>query len=198
MIKTIIFDLGGVYLNRGLWKFRKYLINNFDVTDEQTIEIFIKKYYKPYFSGRISEKEFWEKSLKDLGIDEGWKKLRDRLLNFFELQEGMSELINKLRENYSVGLLSDQTNEWWPYLDEKYNISNNFDFTIISAETGYHKPQKEIYELALNEAGSKPEECIYIDDLEKNLDPAEKLGMKTILFKNPKQIKKELESFGIL
>ena len=123
-----------------------------------------------------------------------WRELRNKLLDSFEPQKGMPELIKKLRKDHKIGLLSDQTKEWWPYLDKKYRISENFDFTIISAETGYHKPQREIYELALNEAGCKPEECIYIDDLEKNLKPAEELGMKTVLFESPEQVKKELES----
>ncbi len=197
-IKTILFDLGGVYLNRGIWIFREdYLVKNFNVTNQQVIDVMIKKYYKPYFSGKMSEKEFWEKSLSDLDIKADWKGLREKLLGSFEPQKGMPELISKLRINHRVGLLSDQTKEWWPYLDKKYDISENFDFTIVSYKTGFHKPQTEIYKIALEESGCKPEEILFIDDLEHNLEPAKNLGMETLLFKNPNQIRGDLESFGI-
>jgi len=197
-IKTIIFDLGGVYLNRGIWIFREdYLIKNFDVTNQQVIDIMIKKYYKPYFSGKMSEKEFWRKSLNNLNIRADWKDLRKKLLDFFEPQKGMPELINALRKNYKIGLLSDQTREWWSYLNKKYNISNNFDFTIISCKTGFYKPQLEIYKITLEQSGCKSEEILFIDDLESNLEPAKNLGMKTLLFENPIQIKKDLEGLGI-
>ena len=43
----------------------------------------------------------------------------------------------------------------------------------------------------------KANECIYIDDREVNLEPAKKLGMKTILFRNAKQLKKELINYDI-
>ncbi len=197
-IKTILFDLGGVYLNRGIWIFREdYLIKNFDVTNQQVIDVMIKKYYKPYFSGKMPEKEFWEKSLSELNIKANWKDLRKKLLDSFEPQTGMPELVKKLRESYKIGLLSDQTREWWPYLDEKYKISGNFDFTIISYKTGFHKPQTEIYEVAIKEAGCKPNEILFTDDLEHNLAPAKDLGMKTLLFKNPTQIKEDLKKLGV-
>ncbi len=197
-IKTILFDLGGVYLNRGIWIFRKdYLVKNFNVTNQQVIDVMIKKYYKPYFSGKMSEDEFWKKSLKDLNIKADWKDLRKKLLDSFDPQEGMPKLVRGLRENYRIGLLSDQTKEWWSYLDKKYQISDNFDFTIISYKTGFHKPQSEIYEIVIKESRDKPEEILFIDDLEHNLEPAKKLGIKTLLFKNPTQIKEDLKNLGV-
>lgn len=195
-IKTILFDLGGVYLNRGLWKFWDYMEDAFKIPAQEIRKNFLK-YYKPYFSGKISEKKFWEQHLRDLKIKKDWRELREVAINYFEPQKGMPELIKSLRKNYQVGLLSDQTKEWWPYLDKKYAISKNFDFTIISYKTGFHKPQPEIYEIAIKKSGCKPQEILFIDDLEHNLEPAKSLGMKTLFFENPTQIKKELKKLGI-
>jgi epoxide hydrolase-like predicted phosphatase len=198
-IKTIIFDLGGVYLTRGMWLFReKYLVKKFDVKDEDVVNVMIKKYYGPYFSGEISEKEYWTKVLKDLRINSNWKVLRKILLEYFEPNEKMPELVTELKKNYRIGLLSDQTKEWWPHLDKTYDIKNHFDFTIISSDTGFHKPQPEIYTIALKEAGCKPEECLYIDDLEDNLAPAKELGMHTIVYKDTSKLRKELVKMKII
>ncbi len=110
----------------------------------------------------------------------------------------MFELVAKLRKNYRVGLLSDQTKEWWSYLNKKYDIVDNFDFMIISYQIGFCKPQSEIYDIALKESGSKPEEILFIDDLGQNLEPAKSLGFKTILFENPTQIKQHLKNIGVI
>ncbi len=198
MIDTIIFDLGGVVLNRGIWFFREWLVETYGVTNEDTINIFIKKYYKQYFSGKISEEEFWKNSLSDLSIDAEWKKLRSKLLSFFKPNKGMFELIDFLRNSgYKIALLSDQTNEWWLVLDNQHSISSHFEKCIISSEVGFHKPQPEIYNLTLNKLKSQPETSLFIDDLEQNLTPANKIGMKTILYQDTSQLKKEMATFGI-
>jgi len=198
MIKSIIFDLGGVILTRGLWKFRAYLTNTYDVSDEDTINVFIKKYYKPYFSGTISEIDFWDGTLKDLNIIADWKKLKGLLINYFSPQEGMLELVDTLRKNnYKTILLSDQTNDWWPLLNKKYNITDHFDFTIVSSEIGITKPNLKIYKIALKESYSTAIESLFIDDLEHNLTPASELGLKTVLFDTKKQLEKELKKLSI-
>ena len=103
----------------------------------------------------IIEKEFWKRHLRDMNLDVDWKILRKELLESFEPQKSMPDLINKLRKGYRVGLLSDQTKEWWPYLNKKYRISGNFDFVIISSLTGFHKPQPEIYKIAIKNVLTK-------------------------------------------
>ena len=55
------------------------------------------------------------------------------------------------------------------------------------------KPDLEIFNEIIKKLNVKAEECVYIDDLEKNIPPAIQLGMKTILFKDIKQMKKALE-----
>ena len=193
MIKGIIFDLGGVILNRGLWLFREYLVNTYNISNEETINIFIKKNYKPYFSGKISEQEFWESALKDLNIKDEWIGLKNILLNFYETKNEMIDLLKKLKKmNYTLTLLSDQTNEWWDYLNSKYHIKNYFDYCFISSEIGLHKPEPEIYNYCLSKIKFKPDECIFIDDLERNLIPAKKIGINTIHYKNSEQCIKEL------
>jgi putative hydrolase of the HAD superfamily len=193
MIKTIIFDLGGFYLNRGMWIAEEKFAKKYQLPLERVVEVLIKENYKDYFSGKITEQEYWKRFLSDFDLKEDWKNLRKVLINSFKPQKGMPELIKELRKNYRIGLLSDQTKEWWPHLNKKYKISDNFDFTIISAETGFHKPQIEIYKIALENANCKPKECLFIDDLEYNLEPAKKLGIQTLLFKNPDQIREDLQ-----
>lgn len=197
-IKAIISDLGGVFLNRGIWIFWSYLEKEFHIDSEKAKNSFLK-YYKPYFSGQIPEEEFWGSLLEEIGLKEDWLELRSKLLDFFEVNEDVAKLYKKLRESgKKMVLLSDQTKEWWPFLNNKLGIESYFDDTIVSALVGVNKPDPKIYQLALEASGVKAEECIFIDDLESNLAPAEKIGIKTVLFESSEQLEKDLIRLEVL
>lgn len=195
--KTIISDLGGVYLNRGIWLFWDYLDKELGIPVEKGKTAFLA-YYKEYFSGKIREEEFWNKFLANIDLKRDWRELRIKLLDLFAPNEGVAVLYSQLRsKGLKLVLLSDQTNEWWPYLDNKYNISGNFDYVVISSKIGINKPDPEIYKYALKISDSLAEESIFIDDLENNLIPAEDLGIETILYTNPENLIRDLEERGL-
>jgi len=59
------------------------------------------------------------------------------------------------------------------------------------------KPHKKIYVYTLKKLGAKPHECIFIDNLKRNTDSAKKLGIKTIHFRNSKQLRKDLTRLSV-
>jgi epoxide hydrolase-like predicted phosphatase len=197
MINTIISDLGGVFLNRGIWLFWDKVFLMYRIPVEKSKEAFLKN-YKGYFSGKITEEVFWKGYLDELKLTEDWKKLREILLDQFCLNEGMGDLYSLLsKSGYKLILLSDQTNEWWPIINEKFGVAKYFSNVVISSEVGLSKPDPEIYKYALKLANSLPYESIFIDDLENNLIPAKELGISTILYKDTEQLKKELANNGV-
>jgi FMN phosphatase YigB (HAD superfamily) len=60
------------------------------------------------------------------------------------------------------------------------------------------KPEPEIYQLALKLLGIAPEEALFIDDLPRNTIAAEALGIPSIVFESPAQLRRELQARGIL
>src|SRR3989344_2338485 len=73
-----------------------------------------------------------------------------------------------------------------------------FQYIIISAELGLKKPDKAFYEKALQIIKANAEECLFIDDKKKNCLGAEAIGIKSIVFKDAKQLRKELIRLGIV
>ncbi len=59
------------------------------------------------------------------------------------------------------------------------------------------KPDPAIYRLAVNLTQKKPEECCFIDDRAENLEPAARLGMKTIQMQTAVQLRRQLGEFGV-
>jgi len=74
----------------------------------------------------------------------------------------------------------------------EHNGYDGFDPVILSYEVGMVKPELDIYRLVIGELKVKPEECVFIDDKERNLLPAKELGIKTVLAQNPAQIAKDV------
>lgn len=85
--------------------------------------------------------------------------------------------------------------------NKKTGIYDFFDGLIFSFQTGDFKPNLNAYKIALKKSGFKARECLLIDDKVENLIPAQKLGMKTILFNvlkdNPKTLIKKIKHYQI-
>lgn len=71
------------------------------------------------------------------------------------------------------------------------------DGGILSYEDKVIKPWREIYELLLSRYGLKAEECVFLDDTEKNVDAAVEAGFAGIVFKTKEQAQKELAALGV-
>jgi putative hydrolase of the HAD superfamily len=71
------------------------------------------------------------------------------------------------------------------------------DGMVISAKEHMVKPDREIYELLISRYHLVPEECIFLDDLEKNIAAAQEVGMKGIVFQSYGQALEELEQAGV-
>lgn len=71
---------------------------------------------------------------------------------------------------------------------------DGFDPVILSCDVHYAKPDPEFYEYAINALGVLPQEILLIDDQEKCLGPAHKLGMKVLAAVSPAQIIADAEA----
>lgn len=98
--------------------------------------------------------------------------------------DGIEEVINTLkRDGYRLYVLSNAPS----FFSQKrsfFKVTENFDGLIFSGDVKLVKPDKRIYELLLSEFSLKPEECVFADDLEPNIEAARALGINGYLFKN--------------
>lgn len=71
------------------------------------------------------------------------------------------------------------------------------DGAVFSFQTGYIKPEKEIYHVMLDQFGLEPEECVFIDDSVRNLAYPKEIGFGTINFRSFSQVQEELAALGV-
>jgi putative hydrolase of the HAD superfamily len=62
---------------------------------------------------------------------------------------------------------------------------------------GIRKPDERIYRLALDLSQYAAEECCFVDDRPANLEAAAKVGMRTVLMKDPAQLRRDLQGLGV-
>lgn len=91
--------------------------------------------------------------------------------------EKMYDVVKTLKENgYGIYLLSNAALDFY---ENKKDIPalSLFDGYLISADYKLLKPEKEIYQALFERFDLKPEECYFIDDVQKNIDGAKAAGM---------------------
>jgi len=75
---------------------------------------------------------------------------------------------------------------------KKDKIDKYFDMVLISEDIGYMKPYPEFFQISCDRLGIKPEELVFIDDFDRNLINADKVGFTPILYKNLEDLKIKL------
>ena len=98
---------------------------------------------------------------------------------------------------YLMASLNNESLEINEYRVHKFNLRRYFQAFFCSCYLGVRKPEEQIYKLALKISQREPQECVFIDDRDLNLECARELGMHTIQFQNVDQLRKDLAQLGI-
>ena len=183
MIKSVIFDIGNVIFNFDIDK----AIVEFTANEDDRNFIKNEIYYSP---------EWCKMGLIDLGyisLEEAASQIKDRtnhshdtlvddfLENYAKygfIDKRVIDLMYKLRENgYKVYILSNISEG----IFKKFHIDDvleNIDGYVLSYEYHQIKPYKAIYETLIHKYNIKPEEALFVDDKQENIDTANKYGIK--------------------
>jgi putative hydrolase of the HAD superfamily len=110
-------------------------------------------------------------------------------------------MIGYMRELRGRGLrmaiLTNNVREWEPLWRGKLPaIDEIFELVVDSAFVGMRKPDPAIYSLTVERLGDelRPEECVFVDDTEPNVEAARALGMRAVHFRDAEQARAELEA----
>ena len=112
---------------------------------------------------------------------------------------GMVELLADLKAHgYGVWGLTNWSHETFHLAFEKYpRLEQLLQGTVVSGVEKMHKPNADIYELALTRFGLTAERCVFFDDTAKNIVGANEVGIHGILFENALQARESLAELGV-
>ncbi|WP_042150229.1 HAD family hydrolase [Paucisalibacillus sp. EB02] len=187
-VKFIFLDAGGVLFDtpikgegriRNLLMGRGYQLSAIDAAITKA-----KHHTKASFITNWNEEEIYYKSLYGgIAREVGDERLTNELLYLThyavhcELFPEVIDLLEELSKNYKLAVISNAM----PSMDwvfDKLGIRQYFHTIILSAFVKEVKPNKAIYEIALEQAKARKEESIFIDDKLENIEGAERVGIR--------------------
>lgn len=180
--KNIIFDFGNV-----IGKFDgRYIMQQFCGSEEDCTLLCSVIYEKwgELDKGTIDYDEYREECLAALP-----ERLADQARAFFKnwpryitpKKETLCFIGELVKRNVPLYLLSNAPTyfaEW----AKQYEVLKKFSGVVFSAPLKTAKPDPDIYQYLFRTYSLKPEECFFIDDLEKNIEAGKALGMNGIVF----------------
>ncbi len=191
-IKNIIFDLGRVILNLDFDASIKAL-KELGLSDDVLANY--SAYPDPCFYeqeiGIISPKEFLKKMITVLGNDGiTQEQVRSAWLKMvLDIPPHRVKVLQQLGEKYNIYLFSNSNKIHIDHIDIEFREKYGFEFPSLfkkqfySHEINMRKPDLSSFEKVIQLSGIKPEETLFIDDLEENIEGAEKAGLKTFWLK---------------
>ncbi len=194
MIKAVIFDWGGVIAPNPHGGWVNVLADMLGSTVNDLLPHWHAAEYEKFSSGLIDEAQFWAQFEKSYG-----KPLPNNLnrvwIDGSALQpwEDAMEFIDKIHSRGIITAILSNTVKPLSLRIHQEALYDGFHTVVLSDEVGLCKQDENIYRLVLERLVLRVDECLYIDDLPKNLVPANQLGMKTILAKNPTQMINDVE-----
>ena len=203
MVKHIIFDFGGVFLDlKGKHTgVPANLAKIFNIPEEKAAKIW-QENKNDLLIGKETPKKLLIRMNALLGVSldpdithESWIALNKMEKN--DINWPLVEYVENLKDRYQIHMLTnvvalDNTNSEW------YNSAiKHFHNIYRSFEIGHKKPNKEAFLHVLEKISANPEECVFIDDIQVNVDAANTLGIKGILYTNFDQLEKDFSALGI-
>lgn len=147
--------------------------------------------------GTVSAEEVERRTGEILGLDRA--QVDAFMHDLWEDYLGMlnSELaayFASLRPRYVTAILSNSFVGAREREQERYGFGDMCDLIVYSHEEGIQKPDRRIFELLCERLGVRPEEVVFLDDVEESVAAAQALGIHAILFKDTRQAIEDIEA----
>jgi putative hydrolase of the HAD superfamily len=117
---------------------------------------------------------------------------------YFEALHPNAEMIALMRELKAEGkrmaMLTNNVREWEPLWRSMLPVDEIFETVVDSGFVGCRKPEAQIYEMTLERLGLPAQACLFIDDLEPNIEAARAAGMNAVHFRDNEQAITEIRA----
>lgn len=198
-IHAIFWDVGGVLLSNA-WDHseRAAALAHFHL-DEEEFRARHEAIVAPFERGEISLDEYLDRTVFYRERPFTRDEFRDYM---FSLSQPMLEVLAFARAladsgKYFMGTINNESRELNLHRIEKFGLRKIFRLFVSSCFVGLRKPESGIYRLAIEITQFNSEDCCFIDDRTQNLEPAAKLGMKTMQMQTLDQLRADLEKLGV-
>ena len=128
-------------------------------------------------------------------------KLQQMPLFLAEMSRGISrrqlglypyarEVLDVLREHYPLAVVTDAQSTYARGELRRVGLLGYFDPIIVSGDHGYRKPDRRLFQLALDGMGAAAQNCLYVgNDMHRDIYGAREAGLTTVMFNSDQGVK---------
>jgi putative hydrolase of the HAD superfamily len=199
MITTIFFDIGGVLLTDG-WghESRRAAAEKFGLDWDEYSDRHEKVAHAIEIN-RMTLERYLDRAIFYRPRPFTREEFRDFIFAQSQPTPDSLKVVDELQQSgrYFMATVNNEILELNTFRIEKFGLRQYFPVFFSSCFLGLRKPDEAIYRMVLQITQRTPEECIFVDDREVNLECPRELGINTILFKDATQLRTELVSQGV-
>jgi len=199
-IECVFFDFDGVLRT---WEFEEQHFEDMYGIPIDTIRevAFDPARLHPVVRGHVTN-EVWRAGVREELKNRFDAGRVDNALDDWDRRNGLliPEVISvaeECNEKLPIALFSNATTRL-PWELKQHGLSDFFDHVVNASETGFMKPEPEIFEYATNLVGIEPEAAFFTDDSPGNVEAAARLGWTAHLFQNASELRAALVDAGVL
>ncbi len=199
MSRAVIFDVGSVLIH---WDIR--LVYRDLLPDTAAIDAFLAETGWYAWNLELDRGGCWDEAVEALStrfphrralIEAAHDRWQDAVSGEIE---GTVEILAALRAARTpLYAITNFSAEKWAEVRERFGfLAESFRDVVVSAHERLIKPDPAIYRVCLERNGLAPRDCIFIDDVARNVEAANALGIDGVLFTDPDTLRRDLSERG--
>ena len=198
-VTTVIFDLGGVLVSTKWERVTHPFAEMSGQTPDRIMEgIRTGEAYFPFMRGEFDADEFYRRITRQFGLRMEKEALFETWSSIIEPMDDVVGLVDRLKGRYRLAIGSNTDVLHYARGMEVQPVLGQFDDVLVSYELGYCKPDAEFFQRGLEKLSASPEECVFIDDRQDNVDAANSMGIAGLQFTSAERLESDLANLGIL
>jgi HAD superfamily hydrolase (TIGR01509 family) len=199
-IEAILFDLGKVLIDFNFETGVEALHASCSISRDKLEEVlWDANWIRRYERGEISTREFHNYLRENAGLKMELPEFCHAWSSVFLPGLLVSEdLIGALGRKYPLVLVSNTNEAHIEFIREKYRVLDHFDRQILSYEVGSLKPDRQIFEHAIEASECAPDALFFTDDREENILAASQFGIHAHQFQTESKLIEALKVAGVL
>src|ERR1035438_2649816 len=149
-------------------------------------------------TGLMEPREFVHQMRRILDLQVDYEQFREIWSSIFSDILIPESMLEGLGRRYRLVLVSNTNALHFEMLRETYrDLLRHFDDLVLSHEVRAMKPQAEFFQVAVECAGCRPEQCFYTDDVPAYVEAACRMGIDGVVFESRNQLEGEMRGRGI-
>jgi putative hydrolase of the HAD superfamily len=196
-IRTLFWDVGGVLLSNA-WDHeeRDRAVEKFSL-QKADFEARHKEAVATFEEGKITLDQYLDRTVFYQPRKFSKEEFKNYMFSLSKPKPEVLEFARSLAGKYLMAAINNESREMNDYRIKQFGLSQIVDLFVSSCYVGMRKPDEKIYRVALDLIQKAPDECCFIDDRPANIEGAAKVGMRTVLMRDPAQLTKDLQGLGV-